>query len=566
VIRLLPRVFAATALVAVSPLLAVWGLGRLHVVDSPLLAAALGAALSLALYHLAATFWQRRPDAADVLFGDLMLWGWVRRCVQQRRITDAAALLGAGRGTAGHDPMQLSPARRARMLERLASDLEARDAYTLGHSRRVARYSALIAKRMGVPKAELSRIRTAGAVHDIGKLQTPLDVLRKPGALTDAEFILIKRHPVDGAQIVAILEDDTLTETVLRHHERLDGSGYPGGLRGGEVSLGARIVAVADTFDALTSSRSYRAASSHKQALDILRAEAGSRLDDGAVDAFLSAYLGRRPFGAWIALTDLGERLLAWLAGDAAGTGSRLAAIAGTVAVGSGAVALHAPTHVPGGASAPRLSLTRERVSFAGHAPAGARSTGAPRAGDAAATVGAETGLRFRAVPRRDRGARPGGRTGGHSPGTAIGVAPSAPPTSSTAALPGTASGAGGPGSSSATGSGYPPGSPSAGSTVALGAGSRPGATKVGVGIGTVSGVRRVSVGASTGNGSSASSVGVQLTGGSGGGSGSAGSVSAGVSVGQTSAGVTATVGVGHGPAGTGVGISIGGLAPIKIG
>ncbi|MDQ6606585.1 MAG: HD-GYP domain-containing protein [Actinomycetota bacterium] len=571
--RLLPKVLAATALVAFSPLLAVWGLGRLGVVHSPALAAVLGAALSLAAYHLAATVWQRRRDAADVLFGDLMLWGWVRRCVQQRRITDAAALLGAGRGTigcatsgpgtaggatAGRDHlMLLSPARRVQMLERLASDLEARDPYTLGHSRRVARFSALIGKRMGVPNAELSRIRTAAAVHDIGKLLTPLDVLHKPGGLTDAEFELIKRHPSDGARMVEILEDGALTEIVLRHHERLDGSGYPGGLQGEEVSRGARIIAVADTFDAITSSRSYRAARPHKQALDILRAEAGTRLDEDAVGAFLSAYLGRRPFGAWVAFTDIAERLLAWLAGDVVGTGSRLAAIAaGTVAVGGGALVLPAPTHHAGRASAPRLTLSRDRVSSTGPVLAGASATRVLHSGAAtsASVRRARTGAANRSHFRGSAGKRHGVPRGGRAGVTAPGTTPAGSPTGAPAA---TSSGAAGPGGS---GSANPPSSP----TVSLGAGSTAGRTHVGVGVGAA-GSGAKSVGASTGQGSGATSVGVKVTGGSGGGSGSAPTVSAGASVGQTSAGVTVTVSPGKGPVGVGVGISIGGLPPIKI-
>ncbi len=560
--RLLPKVLAATALVALSPLLAVWGLGRLGVVDSPVLAAGLGAGLSLAAYHLAANLWQRRADAADVLFGDLMVWGWVRRCMQLRRIADAAALLGAGRGTigcatpgsgtgggatAGRDLMLLSPARRVQMLERLAADLEARDAYTLGHSRRVARYSALIAKRMGVPKAELSRIRTAAAVHDIGKLRTPLDVLRKRGALTDAEFQLIKRHPADGAQMVAILEDDALTDAVLRHHERLDGSGYPGALRGGEVSLGARIIAVADTFDAITSSRSYRAARPHRRALDILRAEAGTRLDHDAVEAFLSAYLGRRPFGAWIAFTDVADRLLAWLTGNAVGTGSRLAIAAGTVAIGSGALVVPAPAHHAGPTSRSRLTLSRDRVSSTVLYPAGAATIRVARSGAQSSTSATrwtrgrpDRGSRshLRAAPGKGHAGQPGGSTGVSAPGTSGGGAPASPTSSAPGAVTGTSSGSGGSIGPSASVTVNPAGSPAGGSTVSLGAGPKSGATKVGVGV--------------------------QVTGGPGGGSRSAPTVSAGASVGPISAGATATVGGGHGPAG--VGISIGGLPPIKLG
>jgi putative nucleotidyltransferase with HDIG domain len=592
-------------LVAVTPVLAASGLRSLGVVDSPLLAAALGAALSLALYQLAADRWQRRAGAGDVLFGDLMVWGWIRRCAQQRRIADAAALLRSGGDRTG-----LSAARRAQLLERLAMDLEARDPYTLGHSRRVARYAALIAKRMGVPKAELGRIRTAAAVHDIGKLQTPLEILRKPGALTDAEFGLIKRHPSEGAKLAAILEDEALTEIVLRHHERLDGSGYPGALRGGEVPLGARIVAVADTFDAITSARSYRSAKPHKQALDILRAEAGTKLDAGAVDAFLSAYAGRRPFGAWIALSDLGERIAAWFAPAAVGSGTRLAAIAaGTVAFGGGAVALHV-THAGRRSSGVRLILSRDHLAAArlasGAITVGAfrsatgatRATGAAGPGEAARRSRTGARLRFSGpmVPGRGIGTRGAGVWAGKAGGRT----PAGSPTSATPAIgatatlnTGTAAGgaAGGAGAPSGSGAGGPGPAGSGHPTTSPGVGARPGNLGDGVNVGTGSG--RVSVGLGTGSGSGATvgvaggsggpsvsvgasagqspgapSAGVQVSGGSGGGSGGGESggptVSAGVSAGPTSVGVSATVGGGHGPAG--IGISLGQGPGIKLG
>ena len=137
----------------------------------------------------------------------------------------------------------------------------------------MTRHAYMIARGMGLPPAEIARIRTAAALHDVGKLDTPREVLNKPGRLSDEEFALIQRHPVDGAAMVAELGDDEVTAIVRHHHERLDGGGYPDGLEGSEIPLGARIIAVADTFDALTSTRPYRPGCRHKKALDILREE-----------------------------------------------------------------------------------------------------------------------------------------------------------------------------------------------------------------------------------------------------------------------------------------------------
>ena len=177
-----------TSLVAVAPVLAIWWLESDGVLRSPLLAIAASAALSLALYHVAARVWQRRAGAGDVLFGDLLLWGWVRRGWQQRRVASAVALLGVAPDGNWRAPADLALGQRVKALEQLACDLELRDPYTHGHSRRVARYAAMIAERMGIGGDELARIRTAAAVHDVGKIQTPLDVLCKPRKLEPGEF------------------------------------------------------------------------------------------------------------------------------------------------------------------------------------------------------------------------------------------------------------------------------------------------------------------------------------------------------------------------------------------
>jgi putative nucleotidyltransferase with HDIG domain len=356
------KVLTATTLIAVAPAAAVWELQARGIVGGFVPCAAIGAALSLIMYSIGARAWERSDRTGDVLFGDLMIWGWISRSYQLRRIADAASLLGVQRVDRADatDPLRLSIARRTQLLAQLATDLEARDPYTHGHSRRVARYATLIAQRMGINGEELARIRTAAALHDVGKLETPIEILHKPGRLTDAEFAIVQEHTVTGAVMVAILEDPELSAIVRHHHERLDGTGYPDRLAGEEIPLGARIIAVADTFDAITSERPYRAARPHREALRILRAEAGTQLDGDAVHAFLAVYKGRGPLSAWVGAADLGERLVALLIPGALGSTARVAAIAaGAAALGSGASALTAAgSSAATVASAPRVAYT----------------------------------------------------------------------------------------------------------------------------------------------------------------------------------------------------------------
>lgn len=170
----------------------------------------------------------------------------------------------------------------------LANALEAKDPYTRGHSERVGAASRSLALALGLPAPDAELIAQAGLLHDIGKIGVPEVVLRKHGALDEDEWVLMRKHPLIGAQIVAPFEffaGGTLT--IRHHHERCDGTGYPDGLAGDAIPLGARIVAVADVFDALTSDRPYRAALPRAAALDELARQAGRTLDAPAVTAFL---------------------------------------------------------------------------------------------------------------------------------------------------------------------------------------------------------------------------------------------------------------------------------------
>ena len=162
----------------------------------------------------------------------------------------------------------------------LANALEAKDVYTRGHSERVAALARRIALAAGVAPGAADTIAQAGLLHDLGKIAIPERVLRKPGPLSEEEWAVMRRHPIVGAQIVAPLEFFADGAVIVRHHhERHDGSGYPDGLRGELIPLGARILAVADVYDALTSDRPYRPRLARAEVVRRLDAEAGQTLD-----------------------------------------------------------------------------------------------------------------------------------------------------------------------------------------------------------------------------------------------------------------------------------------------
>ena len=170
----------------------------------------------------------------------------------------------------------------------LANALEAKDPYTRGHSERVSRWSGRLATALDLDAHAVEVVTQAGLLHDLGKIGVPEHVLRKAGPLDADEWELMKRHPLIGAGIVAPLEFFGGGALVVRHHhERFDGSGYPDGLVGDRIPLGARVVAVADVWDALTSDRPYRRALSPAAALEHLAREAGRTLDEDVVASFI---------------------------------------------------------------------------------------------------------------------------------------------------------------------------------------------------------------------------------------------------------------------------------------
>src|SRR5882762_6832536 len=177
-------------------------------------------------------------------------------------------------------------------LQALVHFLEEKDPYTSGHSVRVADYSARIGRQMGLSPAVMDAVALGAELHDIGKIGVTEAVLHKAGKLTDAEYRHIMEHPVIGARILAPLMRDvpTALAIVRSHHERLDGKGFPDGLKGDQIPLEVRVVGVADSFDAMTSVRPYRPALSVQKALQELEEGKGKQFHPPAVEAFLAAF------------------------------------------------------------------------------------------------------------------------------------------------------------------------------------------------------------------------------------------------------------------------------------
>jgi HD-GYP domain-containing protein (c-di-GMP phosphodiesterase class II) len=348
-------------------------LEKMGFIDSAVLGVVASVVGSMMASTLGAAIWMQFARSNDVVFSDLLPWGFLRRMTMEKRILDSTKLMKETNLSA---TWAASSNLQVKTLERLASALEATDPYTHGHSRRVARLSCMIAKQLGLPRKKIRLIRVAAAVHDVGKLHVPKHIINKPGKLTPEEFQIVQQHAAKGADMVARTENRDLTALVRHHHERMDGKGYPDGLTGVNIPLGARIIAVADTFDAITSTRSYRSASRHKIAVEALRKSSGTQLDREVVHAFLAYYSGKRSLARWAVLLTGPHRWFGELAGwfqgaTAAGLkGSATAAVlTGSVLAGAAAapaIAEHLPNHRDS-VSAAEFASGRDAKSSPGH-------------------------------------------------------------------------------------------------------------------------------------------------------------------------------------------------------
>jgi HD-GYP domain-containing protein (c-di-GMP phosphodiesterase class II) len=176
-------------------------------------------------------------------------------------------------------------------IQMLAGAVDEKDPYTRGHSDRVTRYSLMIAKEMNQPSSFMEILQVSAQLHDVGKIGIEDHILKKPGALTEEEFEVMKTHTTKGANILRpVTQLAEMLPGIELHHEALDGRGYPYGLKGDQIPLLARVIAVADTFDALTTNRPYQQAHTPDQALQIIKNLAGKRLDPAAVAALLAVY------------------------------------------------------------------------------------------------------------------------------------------------------------------------------------------------------------------------------------------------------------------------------------
>jgi HD-GYP domain-containing protein (c-di-GMP phosphodiesterase class II) len=176
-------------------------------------------------------------------------------------------------------------------IQMLAGAVDEKDPYTRGHSDRVTRYSLLVAKEMKLPAPFMETLQISAQLHDVGKIGIEDHILKKPGALTEEEFEVMKTHTTKGANILRpVTQLAEMLPGIELHHEALDGRGYPYGLKGDQIPLLARVIAVADTFDALTTNRPYQKAHTPEQALQIIQNLAGKRLDPEAVAALMAVY------------------------------------------------------------------------------------------------------------------------------------------------------------------------------------------------------------------------------------------------------------------------------------
>jgi putative nucleotidyltransferase with HDIG domain len=272
--------------------------------------------------------------------------------------------------------MRDAPVIAAEKILVLAGALNVHDRRTRGHSERVRMYTDLIAEEMKLPQVDRDRLRWSALLHDIGKVAVHPDILNKPGALDDHEWEQIKNHPLEGAKLTAPLSAwlGQWADTMAEHHEKYDGSGYPRGLAGQEISMGARIVAVADAYDVMTAIRSYKPAMTPQAARAELLACAGTHFDPAVVRAFLDvsigrvrvvagplAWLGSLPFLSNVpTLTQVGVAAIR--------TAAISVSVISAVAVGTAHVASHPP-------ATPTVEVASEQTASV---PTGATDTGVP--------------------------------------------------------------------------------------------------------------------------------------------------------------------------------------------
>jgi len=254
----------------------------------PLLAVLLSIILTAGAIVAGSAVWSTQPESAGFSFGDLMLWSWVRREAAERALMENTAVLGFDRFGRFLGNSTASQEDQMRAVREIAAALDAKSSYTLGHSRRVEKHVRKVAEVMGLSAEEVADLATAAALHDIGNIQIPDAVLRKAGELTIEERDAIEAHVLLGARMVLKAGNENVVDGIRHHHERWDGAGYPDGLSGSDIPLFARLIGIAEAYDAMTSTRPYRQGFGRDHAIEVLRAEAGLQFDGELVEIFVS--------------------------------------------------------------------------------------------------------------------------------------------------------------------------------------------------------------------------------------------------------------------------------------
>lgn len=358
---------AATVLMVGVPLLVVWVSSQVLYFRLPMVAAlVLSLALSLVCAMVVSRIWERRSKTAEISFSESMIWSWYRLQKAERRIEQG---LSSPEATRSHDE-------QLQVLHELTAALESKDPYTRGHSRRVERHSFKTGVALGLTLADVEVLRMAASLHDVGKIRITNKVLHKPGALSEEERALIEEHPVLGAQMVASIHNGRIVEAVRHHHERWDGGGYPQGRTGAETPLFARVIAVADAYDAIRSNRSYRPGASRDEAVQVLCDESGRQFDPEVVEAFLTTLpargravaaltsLATGPAGLWRHLAQLFQRFGATALAPALGVAGTAVIVGSASLLGPAIPALASPVNTdrsPGSSASVRLDASEIR-------------------------------------------------------------------------------------------------------------------------------------------------------------------------------------------------------------
>ncbi len=311
------------------------------------------------------------PDKAPSRFGVALRAGSVKNL--EERVVETRA-----RG------VEDEPARAAARILELVGALSVHDRATRGHAERVRAYSDLLGAQIGLSEDDRDRLRWAALLHDVGKVAVPSEVLNKAGKPDEEEWQLLHRHPEEGAKLAAPLRSwlGEWAETIEQHHERWDGLGYPHGLKGEEICLGARIVSVADSFEVMTAARSYKRPMDVNAARQELTNGAGTQFDPAMVRAFLNVSLGRMRWMvgplAWVAELPF-LRGIPWDAGgQVAGMAARVVAGASIFAAAVGPAGAAAGTPSAARPSAPDSPVTTVVVPAPATVPVATTTTTAP--------------------------------------------------------------------------------------------------------------------------------------------------------------------------------------------